>query len=650
MISGHAQWEVGGRRYSTGPDTLCHIPAGQTYYLETRANDSVLAYVVRYRSELLSPAFSAQMAALGMLSLDLSTMNINQARVVRSLFQEMLFEQEACQGGWEELLLSRLIELAVRMLRLVRRRGRSDQPAFEACNESAERVARYVLRLKSRFFRQESMEEAARGVGLSRRQFTALFRKVTGQSWHQYLVGLRLKHAGMLLIETDSSVLGVAFESGFEDISHFHRSFKAEYGCSPMEYREQNRVRLPADARPNPGAMHSGASSPGFKFRGMKGWFWTTGQYLEEIAVLSGLRMNFLMNCPGATIVSRPREAYNKWWERMTAESREAYSRIIRACRDKGITFCFALHPQLGSPHPFDPANPYDPEAFYQHFAWAQSQHVQWFSICLAGTGWGPGGPVVRAASHAALVNEALGRLRTKDADAQLVFCPIACWGDGSNPEHRAYLEVLAREMDPEVYVFWNGDSIVTPRVTRIAAESFKSVVKHRLFLWDNYPVNDANPTLHLGPLRGRDPDLCEVIEGYLSNSMCMQNQINRIPLATCADYAYNPQAYDPGRSIGEAILRLGKTSVQQHVLKSLVEAYPGFIVTGGGTGTNPVRAKVGSILAGSDSRSAGQSFIQHIEEISSRLAKEFPGQFRATKKTILDDIDWMKQELGRIE
>jgi len=98
------------------------------------------------------------------------------------------------------------------------------------------------------------------------------------------------------------------------------------------------------------------------------------------------------------------------------------------------------------------------------------------------------------------------------------------------------------------------GDAVVG-RISRKAADTFRGIVKHRLFLWDNYPVNDANPTMHLGPVIDRDADLCDVIDGYMSNPMRLQNEANRIPLATCADYAYNPAAYDPLRSIGQAIV-----------------------------------------------------------------------------------------------
>jgi hypothetical protein len=131
---------------------------------------------------------------------------------------------------------------------------------------------------------------------------------------------------------------------------------------------------------------------------------------------------------------------------------------------------------------------------------------------------------------------------------------------------------------------------------------------------------------------------------------MCTQNQINRIPLATCADYACNPEAYNPARSIGQAILRLTKTPEEQQVFKSLVETYPGFIVAGGGTGTNPVRMKLGSLLQQAGGRSAAQGFIRHLEDILTRLAKCFPVQFLATRKTIRNDIVWMKGQLGHHE
>jgi AraC-like DNA-binding protein len=645
VVSGQARWECGARRHMLGPDTVCHIPAGLRYCQETLPSAPFLAYTIHYRPELLSPGIGSQLAALGMVPIDLGSTTSNQARVVRSIFQEMLFEQNARQEGWEAVLHSRLIDLAVRVLRLARRRGGSEPPVFEPGSESIDRVARYAVRVRSQFFRQETIVEAARSVGLSRRQFTELFRKVTGQNWRQYVLGLRLKHAAELLAGTDRSVSAVAFECGFDDLSNFHHSFKAVYECSPLTYREQRRIQLPVGDRALPESLAPSSQAPTFKFRGMKGWAWTAEQYREEIPVLAELKMNFLMNCYRSMSPSPPGQPWcNEWWKPMSEARKEAFAGIIRSCRENGVAFCFAMHPQLDSPRPMDFGRAKDLERFYQHYAWAQGQGVRWFSICLDDTSWGTAGPGALGTAHATLVNTIFDRLQAGDSAAQMILCPAAFWGDGTNPDQHTYLENLAREMHRDAYVFWNGDAIVTPRITRVAAESYRGVVKHRLFLWDNYPVNDGSPTLHLGPVSGREAGLCEVIDGYISNPMCAQNQINRLPLATCADYARNPRAYNPARSIAHAIVWLGKTRAQQAALKELVEAYPGFIMAGGGTGTNPVRARFGSLAADKSSR---REFICQMEDIARRLAKLFPSQFAATRKTVLDDLNWMKQQSG---
>ena len=90
-----------------------------------------------------------------------------------------------------------------------------------------------------------------------------------------------------------------------------------------------------------------------------------------------------------------------------------------------------------------------------------------------------------------------------------------------------------------------------------------------------------------------------------MSNPLCPQNEANRIPLLTCADYAFNPAAYDPERSIGQAILHLADTPEQRQVLKDLVEAYPGMLVAKQGTGYNSVRHQYTVLASAPHSRFA---------------------------------------------
>jgi len=405
---------------------------------------------------------------------------------------------------------------------------------------------------------------------------------------------------------------------------------------------EEMLVDIPKGIRPLPEPLPSGTLAPGFKFRGIKGYNWSVEQYMEEIPVLAKYKMNFLMNC----YLSLFDGGKNEWYKPMPDEKKRAYANLFRACRNNDIIFCFSVHPQFKSAHPLDLTNAADIERYYQHFHWAQEQGVRWFSISLDDVSWGERGPIVSAHEHANLVNMFLSRLRSKDPNTQMIFCPIPYHGDGANGDCRVYLETIANEMNQDVYVFWTGNKIVSHRITRKAAENYKCIVKHRLFIWDNYPANDAHPTLHLGPVCGRDADLCDVADGYISNPLCQQNQINRIPLLTCADYAYNPKGYDPERSIGQAILHLTDTDAQRLVLKELVEIYPGLLVWGGYIDSNPVREQFRWLISLHEPTSCMEEYIKRIEGICLRLNREFPDSFTATRNTVASDIAWLKETL----
>jgi hyaluronoglucosaminidase len=331
----------------------------------------------------------------------------------------------------------------------------------------------------------------------------------------------------------------------------------------------------------------------------------------------------------------------NEWWLPIPDAKKRAYEKVFESARRNHIDFCFAVHPQLSSPRPLDPRSETDFEQFWQHFAWAQSQGVKWFSVPLDDVHIG-GGIRIDGAEHARFVNKLFARLRKKDPTAQLIFCPTWYWGDGTASEHRPYLEAVARDLHPDVYVFWTGPEVVPARISSKAAESFKSIVGHRVILWENYPVNDGSLGLHLGPVVGRDPDLGRVLDGYMSNPHFRENQINRLPLFTLAEYAFDPVGYDPLTSIGQAILHEGGTHAQRAVLKDLVELFPGRVPN---TGHNAALAEYKRLSSAPHSRYIAALYLRHVEEVQNRLNREFPDRYAETKITLQKTLDQIRSE-----
>jgi hypothetical protein len=105
-----------------------------------------------------------------------------------------------------------------------------------------------------------------------------------------------------------------------------------------------------------------------------------------------------------------------------------------------------------------------------------------------------------------------------------------------------------------EVPLIWTGIDTFSPVITSAQAREWAGLLKRPPLVWDNFPVNDAEPWRpYLGPLVGRAPDLAGAVQGYFANPM-VQARASKIPLATVADYLWNPPAYDPARSLAQAI------------------------------------------------------------------------------------------------
>ncbi len=86
------------------------------------------------------------------------------------------------------------------------------------------------------------INEVAELVSMTPSAFSHFFKKRTQRSFSDYLTDLRIGHAAKLLIETEKNISEICFESGFNNISNFNRSFRSQKGCTPSDFRSQQKL------------------------------------------------------------------------------------------------------------------------------------------------------------------------------------------------------------------------------------------------------------------------------------------------------------------------------------------------------------------------------------------------------------------------
>lgn len=91
-----------------------------------------------------------------------------------------------------------------------------------------------------------SLERLARDAGLSPYHFLRTFKQALGVTPHQFVLRARLREAALRLAAGSGSVLDIALDSGFGDVSNFNRAFRSEFGTTPRAFR---RASMPDGGR-----------------------------------------------------------------------------------------------------------------------------------------------------------------------------------------------------------------------------------------------------------------------------------------------------------------------------------------------------------------------------------------------------------------
>jgi AraC family transcriptional regulator len=99
------------------------------------------------------------------------------------------------------------------------------------------RIATAVRFIEQNFRQPLSLVELSALIGISHFHFLRTFKQVVGLTPHQFLLRRRLHEAALRLRTSSESVLDIALDAGFGDLSNFNHTFRASFGTTPTKYR-----------------------------------------------------------------------------------------------------------------------------------------------------------------------------------------------------------------------------------------------------------------------------------------------------------------------------------------------------------------------------------------------------------------------------
>jgi AraC family L-rhamnose operon regulatory protein RhaS len=138
-------------------------------------------------------------------------------------------------NGWPCRSRSFLLELLFLIVRIYFGTYESKTDPLPSGNRE---ITDVILYLHSNYAEKITVDQLTKTFNTNRTTLNEKFNAAVGFSIIAYLIHLRIQLAAVMLRDTTLSISEILHRVGFNDRTHFSRTFRKNMGCSPSEYRK----------------------------------------------------------------------------------------------------------------------------------------------------------------------------------------------------------------------------------------------------------------------------------------------------------------------------------------------------------------------------------------------------------------------------
>jgi len=241
VVTGRKTWHTSDGVWRANPGDTLFFRKGATI-VEQHLEQDVCLLMLFIPDDLLRGTVREVIGTLNLGALGTTpiraALRVENDVALAALFQSMRTYLSGKEKPPEPLVRLKMRELVISVLTS----GRNVALAtyFRVISASDSPSVAEIMEANFRF--NLSLEEYAKLCHRSLSSFKREFRTHFQESPGKWLIQRRLDHAANLLRTSAMNVTETAFESGFEDVSHFSRVFKERFGIPPMTYRQEPAI------------------------------------------------------------------------------------------------------------------------------------------------------------------------------------------------------------------------------------------------------------------------------------------------------------------------------------------------------------------------------------------------------------------------
>ncbi|AZK47597.1 ABC transporter substrate-binding protein [Paenibacillus lentus] len=215
--------------YRIRGDAVHFAGPGQTIAVEAENGQEIEVYLIRF--DVLDDSGSKiDYPIIGELPVHYDVQTILLSELMFSCWeQDMPLERLRAQSAFQELIY--------RLLGNVRRLPESHSRA------ALERTKEFI---DSHYHQKLNIDLLAGMAELSPKYYVDLFKKTYGLSAVDYITEVRMNHAKLLMLQSDTRLREIALQVGYSDEFYFSRKFKKEVGVAPSIYVKNRRRKIVA--------------------------------------------------------------------------------------------------------------------------------------------------------------------------------------------------------------------------------------------------------------------------------------------------------------------------------------------------------------------------------------------------------------------